>query len=461
MPESVDSIFSRLVTAEPTTAKQVQFHTACVLGGSIAGLLAARVLSDFAEHVVIIEHDDVSGLSSFRPGTPQADQLHILLPAGFAWMERWLTGFTNDVVASGGLVGSASKTLMMFDGQRQAPMDRNPNNLCATRSLVESCARRAVLRLPNVSVLTARVTGLHYRGGAVDAVKYTRNGISGTIESGLTVDAMGRSSKLSDWLTRDGFESPSLERLAVPINYATARFERQTAADLDFVCALATYNPGRAVEGVSIAAATVIENDQWIVSLIGYEPDRPGRTVDQFLAVSAKLPSWYRDIARGRRTSDVITYRQMESRRRHFAHLRNFPARLVSVGDAVASFNPIYGQGMSSAALHASCLASYLLGGAAHDAAATDFFRLQDVVVDAAWGMSAGGDAVRLDAQNGTVVPDIVRQQRWAVDNVRRASLVDSAMATVFREVSYMLRHPAALTDPAVIERAVAVNSSA
>jgi 2-polyprenyl-6-methoxyphenol hydroxylase-like FAD-dependent oxidoreductase len=135
--------------------------------------------------------------------------------------------------------------------------------------------------------------------------------------------------------------------------------------------------------------------------------------------------------------------------------LRHFPARLVCVGDAVASFNPIYGQGMSSAALHASWLSSYLAGGAEFNTAATDFFELQEVVVDAAWNLSAGGDAARLDALNGNEVPDNIRHQRWTRQQVLRASLTDSNIAGVFKDVSYMLRHPSALADPALVERAV------
>ena len=110
---------------------------------------------------------------------------------------------------------------------------------------------------------------------------------------------------------------------------------------------------------------------------------------------------------------------------------------------------------MSSAALHASCLSCYLAGGAEFNTAATDFFDLQEVVVDAAWNLSAGGDAARLDALNGNEVPDNIRHQRWTRQLVLRASLTDSNIAGVFKDVSYMLRHPSALADPALVERAV------
>ncbi len=462
MLDSVDSAFGRLVNATPPTGSQIALGTACVLGGSIAGLLAARVLSDFSERVVIIERDDVRSSDSARPGAPHADQLHLLLPAGALWIERWLNGFTDDVLKMGAIVGGTKATITSFDGQRQASGHRDHRILCGTRSLFESCARKAVLALPNVTLLAARATGLQYRGGAVNAVEYSDDRATGVLDTDFVVDAMGRSSRLSDWLNRGGFEQPSLERLAVPLNYATAYFERRTAsADLDALAALATYSPGNAVDEVSIAAASVMENDQWMVALIGYEPDRPGRTIDQFRATSTKLPEIFREAMGGKATRELATYHQGESRRRHFTKLNHFPARLVCVGDAVASFNPIYGQGMSSAALHASCLASFLANGAEFNTAAAAFFEVQDLVVDAAWTVSAGGDAARLDAQQGNVVSEEARQQRWVRQQLLRASLTNSEIAGAFREVNYMLRHPVTLAEPALVERAVAVNAAA
>jgi 2-polyprenyl-6-methoxyphenol hydroxylase-like FAD-dependent oxidoreductase len=133
----------------------------------------------------------------------------------------------------------------------------------------------------------------------------------------------------------------------------------------------------------------------------------------------------------------------------------------VSAGDAVASFNPIYGQGMSSAALHASCLASYLAGPADLTVAATEFFHLQQVVVDAAWAISAGGDRARLDAVVGVEVSEDVRRQRAALQQVIGATLVDPDVARAFNDVSYMLRHPATLAEPALLERAVSATQAA
>ncbi|HEY6497008.1 MAG TPA: hypothetical protein VIZ43_27335 [Trebonia sp.] len=212
---------------------------------------------------------------------------------------------------------------------------------------------------------------------------------------------------------------------------------------------------------MSVAAANAIEDEQWLVMLMGYGQSRPGSTIDEFRAACAGLLPFFGEVIRGQVTRDVVTFHQAQSRRRHFTGLGHFPARLVSMGDAVASFNPVYGQGMSSAALHASCLSRYLRGDVDLDVAATTFFRRQEIVADAAWMVSAGGDAARLDAERGTEVPEPVRQQRWALQQLTAATLVDATVARAFNDVAHMLRHPATLADPVLLARALAVNEAA
>jgi 2-polyprenyl-6-methoxyphenol hydroxylase-like FAD-dependent oxidoreductase len=133
-------------------------------------------------------------------------------------------------------------------------------------------------------------------------------------------------------------------------------------------------------------------------------PERPA-----LRATGDKMPPLYAEVARQDPADEIATYRQADSRRRNFTSPEHLSARLVSVGDAVASFNPIFGQGMSSAALHASCLSEYLSTAPDLAARATRFFALQEVVTDAAWTISAGADAARLDAQSGAEVPAEIR----------------------------------------------------
>jgi 2-polyprenyl-6-methoxyphenol hydroxylase-like FAD-dependent oxidoreductase len=445
MSESVESVFERLVGAEPPASPEVLIDTACVLGGSIAGLLAARVLADHARSVLVIERDDVSVPGSVRRGVPQDQQVHTLLPAGRLWLDRWLPGFTA------------------IDGRPQASGDGGFELLAISRELLETQLRACVAALPNISIRHARATGIEHRDGVVTGVRCVADDDTTTVVAAdFVVDAMGRSSRLPDWLQQDGFDQPVLERVPTSINYATARFDRPApSAELDTLCALAIYGPGAAVDGVAAAAVNAIEDQQWILMLAGYGPDRPGTTVEAMRAACAGLPPVFAEAAGGAVVRDVVTYHQAESRRRHFTGLRNFPAGVVAVGDSAASFNPAYGQGMSSAALHASCLSEYLTSEPDLTSMAADFFALQEIVIAAAWMVSAGGDSARQDALTGADVPEEVQLQRAGLAQVIGASLVDAGVARAFNEVSYMLRHPAVLGDPDLQERAAAAAGNA
>ncbi|OBA63505.1 hypothetical protein A5647_04905 [Mycobacterium sp. 1100029.7] len=435
------------------------FDTACVLGGSIAGLLAARVLSDFARRVVIIERDQLAGQAP-RPGLPQGDQLHLLLPAGRQWLDRWLPGYLESAMHLGAIrITSEAQT---YDGMSMAPSPRHYEMLSATRPLLESAVRGEVLAHTNISVKCARATGLHFRDGAVAGVEFTDPLGGAVMEVDFVVDAMGRSSRLPHWVGDAGFDRPRLERLALPINYATAVFESaEASANPDVAAMLSIFSPGNAVDGVSIASAAMVENDQWMACLIGCGADQPGRTVEEFRCQSAQVGPAFAAATAGPVSRDIKRYRQRESRRRHFTDLKNFPARLVCVGDAVVSFNPVYGQGMSSAALQASCLHTYLSDSGDFDAPAQEFFRLQQVVADAAWEVSTAGDRSWADFLGRVRIDASTRCQRWARNQILQAAFADSSIAELYHEVQYMLRHPSELARPAILEWAVAINSTA
>jgi 2-polyprenyl-6-methoxyphenol hydroxylase-like FAD-dependent oxidoreductase len=459
MAESEIAVFDRLVAGRPPERAESLTATACVLGGSIAGLLAARVLSRYANRVVVIDRDAADVQGQPRRGVPQDRQVHVLLPGGLGWMERWLPGLTQDLVDRGAVLGVPEQNAVYADGCRQVTGEHDL--LYASRPFLESRIRAHVMARPNVSALSAQASGLTYRGGAVSGVCYSAGGTAQVLEADLVVDAMGRASQLSDWLAADRYDRPRLERLPTAINYTTAAFRRaQRPEDLEVTGSIARFWPPYPADGVAVAAATAIEDDRWLVLLMGYDNIRPGRTLDAFRAACAQLPPVYAQAASGALIGEIATYHQADSRRRHFAGAERLPARLVSVGDAVASFNPIYGQGMSSAALHASCLAEYLSADPALDRPATEFFELQQVVTDAAWAVSAGSDAARLDALSGAAVPDEVRDQRWAMSQIVQAACTDAGVGRAFDNVGFMLAHPATLADPALLARAIEANQA-
>jgi 2-polyprenyl-6-methoxyphenol hydroxylase-like FAD-dependent oxidoreductase len=460
MTESAAVVFDRLVKAAPPQSADVLLDTACVLGGGVAGLLAARVLADHANRVVVVERDAAGAWDGARPGVPQGQHVHGLLPGGLGWMERWLPGLTRKMQHGGAVLADPDRVVSYLDGHPQARTGDH-HLLFASRPFMEARIRDEVLRLSGVWILQAQATGLEYRDGAVCGVRYSYSsgGDCGVLAADIVVDATGRGSRLADWLAADGYDRPQLLRLSTAVNYATALVRRRRRLqELPVLGSIARFRPPYPADGVAVAAASAIEDGRWIVMLMGYDAARPGRTPEALRATCAKLPAPYPEAASGEIVAQIATYRQADSRRRDFAGPGRFPARLVSVGDAVASFNPIYGQGMSAAALHASCLSEYLSRHPDLQAPATRFFELQKVVVDAAWAISAGSDAARLDALSGADVPEETGRQRRAMDQILRATLADEQVCRAFENVAFMVAHPDSLADPVILERAITAN---
>jgi 2-polyprenyl-6-methoxyphenol hydroxylase-like FAD-dependent oxidoreductase len=451
VPRSAASAFADIAAFRGPARRPAVIGRAVVLGGSVAGLLAARILADHAESVVIVERGAADGRHS---AVPQGDQVHALLPGGRAHLERWFPGFTDRAVAGGASLVSAAARRSYLDGRRKVSGTR-VDYLSATRPFLEAEVRRGTVELPQVSVVTGRVTGLDFDDTAVTAVRYeTADGPAG-IDADFVVDATGRSSKLGDWLERDGWDRPPMTRMTVNINYATAAFRRPEDAP-EPMLTLALWGP-RTGGDFGGAIFTPVEDNRYLVMLGGYGDCRPGHTTEDLIRRCRQdLPPEFTPVVGNDVVGEVKTYRHPDSRRRDFAGLTRFPARLVAVGDAVASFNPIYGQGMSSAAMHASALSLYLRSAPDLATAATGFFARQKVVVDAAWGFSTSADLARPSVPNEG--HRVGRISSWLSGQIIAATVTDATVGRRFDDVTGMLAHPSSLGAPGTILRAIRAN---
>ncbi|WP_034217112.1 FAD-dependent oxidoreductase [Actinoplanes subtropicus] len=450
MVSSPAKTFAEIASNQPPTGPSAGLGTAIVLGGSVAGMLAARVLADHADTVVIIERDDTAAGAGGRRGVPQSSQVHALLSGGSRQLERWFPGFIARSVAGGASLVPPERQAQYVDGVRKV-IGADIRLLSATRPFLEGRIRADLLELPNVKVITGQATGLETGETAVTAVRYESAGTPGREPADLVVDAMGRASRLSAWLESAGWDRPPVVRVPTGINYATAYF-RRPPGEHPYGTALAIpSNTLRKDVGGAVFAA--VEDDRWIAMMGGYGDFRPGSTAEDMIhRFRTELPSPFGHVAADEMVGDVTTYHQADSRRRDFWACDRLPARLLAVGDAVASFNPLYGQGMSSAALHASALSMFLRSSPDLDAPARDFLALQRVIVDAAWQISASGDRAGQEAADRPPAHD--RLARRIVDLIIQASITDSAVNAAFQEVTQMLRHPSTLAAPGVVWRA-------
>ncbi|MDG4798808.1 FAD-dependent oxidoreductase [Micromonospora sp. WMMD1082] len=440
-------VLAALNAVRPPDQASPVMDKAVVIGGSVAGMLAARVLSDYADSVVVIDRDDLHTTGG-RPGVPQGTQLHALLPGGFLQLEQLFPGFREQALAQGAIGAPPAARRNYLDGRLKVVVPDDADSLAGSRPLLESLIRQQVLRLPNVKTITARATGLVFDGAAVTGVRYDVGGVPGVENATLVVDAMGRSSRLSEWLEEAGWERPALRRMTVNLNYATALFRRREA-NPEHTVVLALHSPARSSD-VAGAAFFAIEDGRWMAMMAGYGENRPGRTAEDFVRrLREQFPPEFGAVADSEMLGDVQTYRHADSRRRDFDGLTRLPAGLVSVGDAVASFNPVYGQGITTAALHAACLSSYLRSGPDLGVPARHFFALQRVVVDAAWSMSTSAD-LALPHVDGPY-PRGYRFSSWVSRQIVTATVTDVTIARRFNEVVSMREHPSSLATPRVI----------
>lgn len=454
MSESPVAVFARLNDPkQPASVDALaRLDTAVVLGGSIAGLLVARVLSDHADTVVVIEVDDPGTSTEPRHGVPQGSHVHALLPGGLAQLERWFPGFTGQALVAGACPAPAETRLQYVDGVSKVPGSYAPM-ISGSRPFLEALIRRRVLALPNVKTITARATGLEFDDDAVTGVHYEFHGQPARQHADLVVDAMGRSSRLGDWLEKAGWERPAMRRMTVDLNYSTAVLRRDPGDPGNLV----SWSRSSLELDDATGGAAHIEGDRWLMTMIGYRDNWPGRTPEDLVRrAHTEFPPEFAKIADKEMIGDIQTYRQADSRRRDFHAMDRFPARLVAVGDAVASFNPVYGQGMTSAALQVSCLSEYLRSGPDLTKPARGFFDLQRVVVDAAWEISTGAD-LALPHVDGPY-PRGYRLQSWFTRQIVMASIVDRVIGKRFDEVAFMLAHPRTMAKPSMLVRAILVN---
>ncbi|MFJ4215977.1 FAD-dependent oxidoreductase, partial [Streptomyces hydrogenans] len=252
---------------------------AVVMGGSYAGLFAARVLCDLAEEMVVVEPDAI-GEDGLGRRTPQRRQLHALLSMGHRRLERWFPGVTDELVRDGARLGEGEDVRFYVDGRLKAPVPE-ARMLGATRPFLEARLRRRVELLGNARFVRAEVTDLVLRGGRVAGVVTDDPADDGLRDADLVVDATGRSSRLGEWPGRHGWDEAPVDRMRIDLGYATASFHQ---GDELGGTVIAHSSPGPASDHqpkvTEPGALAAVEGDRWSVVLAGYAEHRPGPDPD-------------------------------------------------------------------------------------------------------------------------------------------------------------------------------------
>lgn len=421
---------------------------AIVLGGSMAGLMAARVLSDHFARVTLVERDVLPVGVHQRRGVPQGQHTHGLLAGGNRVLDRLFPGFSADAVAAGAVPGDIVHDLRwFFEGAPLARPASGIDGLMASRPFFESAVRQRTRALPNLVVRDGCHAALLTSDAARDRVTGVTLSTGEALSADLVVDATGRGSRTPEWLRGLGYDAPVEDRVEIGLGYTT-RYFRRTAAHLDGDCGtVVPPTPDGKRGGVMVAQ----EGHRWTVTLISHFVPPAPKELDGFRWFASLLPSpdIHAVVTAADPIGDAVTSRFPASVRQRYERLRRFPEGFVVVGDAICSFNPIYGQGMSVAALEAEALGEVVAEGSSR--VALRFFKQAARIVDTPW-MTAVGNDLRVPETVGPRNP-AVRAINAYMARLHRAAHTDDALAIAFMQVGNLLAPPSQLFAPAAMWR--------
>jgi len=426
--------------------------TAVVIGAGMGGLAAARVLSRRYAQVTVLDRDTLPAGGEPRRGVPQSAHGHILLISGLRELAGLFPGLDDELVERGASRFDLGTGLCNYRfGRRRISSPAGQDLTSVSRPQLEAVIRERVATEPNVTIRD---------GVTVSALTGTATAVTGvvldsgeTVAADLVVDCSGRSSRSDRWLAELGLPTPRQLEVEIGVAYTTRVYRRGSDELEGWRAAIVVPEPPHEKRAGLVLP---IEDDRWLVAVGGWHIDPVPSDVASFEAYARSLPDPIvaNLITRAEPLGEPIPYRFRSSRRRLFEELDQLPAGYVTVGDAVCSFNPIYGQGMTVAAMAAVALGEALdRHGSVTPDAARDYYRAAAGLIAVPWRFAVGNDFAYPETAGPR--PRGVGLTNWYSKRLGVASQVSPELSRVYLGVQQLLAPPSELLKPAVIARAL------
>jgi 2-polyprenyl-6-methoxyphenol hydroxylase-like FAD-dependent oxidoreductase len=441
---------------------------AVVVGAGIGGLAMAGALAKYFERVEIFERDHLTTSVASRPGTPQDRHPHGLLAGGLQALGEIFPGFERDLAAAGAVPVRVAQD-MRYERPDVGALPRRDfgiSLLCASRPLIELVLRRRAEAIANIALRRqCRVTGIvpFAADAAVRGIRFDAgSGRSETVEADLVIDASGRGALTLTLLDALGWGRPLVTEIGVDLSYATAVVEMPPNAPPDWKLVLTQPDPPT----LALHAVLVpMEDDRWIIAIADHGATARLETWDAFLEACRSLttPTVYNALRFARPPYGIRHYRFPVSTWKHFERLRRLPRGVLPVADALCRFNPIHGQGMSSAAKQASLLQDVLGRVAAEPdpiaALQAGFMAEVAAVLETPWNMSTSAD-LAFPLTRGERPENFAEAQQFEAA-LFRAAVADPVVHRALTEVGQLLQPHKRLQEPDIMRRIEVVSVKA
>jgi NAD(P)H-flavin reductase/ferredoxin/2-polyprenyl-6-methoxyphenol hydroxylase-like FAD-dependent oxidoreductase len=435
--------------------------TAVVIGGSIVGMAAAKVLTETFERVIVIEKDPVHRKREGRTGAAQGWHLHHLLIAGQRQLSSIFPGIIDDMVAAGAFrVDMGESYRIMLAGSWKKAGRSGVEIVCAGRPLLEWCVRRRLDGEPAIDYrYETAVTDLVYDADSrsIVGVVAERDGRLETIAAEFVVDAAGKNTPVPPMLERLGLGMPEIEEDCLNCFYSTMQHRVPPERAWRDKVMIITY--AHRPQQQHYAAQYYTDSSRTVLStsLVGYNCYRPPRNAEEFREFARLMPSQVigDEIDGLEPCSPVYNFRYPEMRRYHYEKMRTPPAGLVALGDAFASADPVSGAGMTKGLLELNELRALLRSGRRRDREMVRrYYASVSKIADRVWSV------IREQNLRYPWIKDVERKRpflfgvrNWYVDRVFELLHDDPEVYRLYLLVSHFVEPASILMRPSLAVR--------